>query len=47
MEVLGLVWDEDELEYAIYLFDPTLKKPDTLKDSLNLFILMINLMIKE
>ena len=32
MEVLGLVWDDDELEYAIYLFDPTLKRPDTLKE---------------
>ena len=32
MEVLGLVWDDDELEYALYLFDPTLKKPDTLKE---------------
>ena len=25
MEVLSLLWDDDELEYAIYLFDPTLK----------------------
>ena len=32
MEVLGLVWNDDELEYALYLFDPTLKKPDTLQE---------------